>query len=348
MANTIDGIVKCDIDLTSPAVSEESYSGLLIIGPQPRSGGESVLNISSYGDLTAVEEAGFTENDPVYLAAQTAFAQSPKPDKIYISVIKDEEEPIAAVKRAIGTDGWYFALPAGIDHASYNAIAVYIETTEKQFAFTVAADEENPVIQAGLLRSHLWRLAENQNTAYDPYEHVAICARVASYTPGSETWAFKSLSLITPGEFSNTDTMDANCENYYVCIAKKNVTQGGKVLGDEWIDTIRFRDWLKNKIQMNCFNVFVLNTKVAFTDGGISLLENATISALKEGRTNGGIADDSYDEDNNKVPGYTTSFPLAASISAAQKKSRNLKDAKWTAVLAGAIHCIELKGTLGN
>ena len=31
MANTIDGIVKCDISIESPAVSEESMSGLLIL-----------------------------------------------------------------------------------------------------------------------------------------------------------------------------------------------------------------------------------------------------------------------------------------------------------------------------
>lgn len=345
MANNIDGIVKCTIDLNSPAVSEESYSGLLIVGPGPKNG--KIEGVKIYSDLAALANSGFTEEDPIYLAAQTALAQSPKPDKIYVATIAEGEEPTATVERAMGTDGWYFILPAGIEHTKYNALAVYTETTEKMLGITLAHEEESPIIQDGLMRTHVWRLAGNQTSTYDQYLHAAICARVASYTPGSETWAFKSLSLITAGVFDETDALDAKKENYYVCIAKKNITQGGKVLGDEWIDTIRFRDWLKNKIQSNCYNVFIQNVKVPYTDAGIGLLENALISALKEGQANGGIAPDSYDEDGNKIPGYETSAPLASSLSAAQKKSRVLPNMKWSAYLAGAAHCVEISGTLG-
>lgn len=345
MANNIDGIVKCTIDLNSPAVSEESYSGLLIIGPGPKNG--KIEGVKIYQELAVLTNSGFTETDPVYRAVQTAFAQSPKPEKIYVATVAEGEEPTATVERAMGTDGWYFILPAGIEHTKYNALAVYTEATEKLLGITLAQNEENPILQEGLMRTHVWRLAGNQTTAYDPYLHVAICARVASYTPGSETWAFKSLSLITAGVFDETDSLDAKKENYYVCIAKKNITQGGKVLGDEWIDIIRFRDWLKNKIQMNCFNVFVQNRKVPFIDPGISLLESAVIAALKEGQENGGISPDSYDEDGNKVPGYETSVPLASKISAEQKKSRNLPNLKWSAHLGGAIHIAEVNGTLG-
>lgn len=345
MAKNIDGIVKCTIDLNSPAVSEESYSGLLIIGPGPKNG--NIEGVKIYSDLSALANSGFTEEDSIYLAVQTALAQLPKPDKIYVATVAEGEEPTATVERAMGTDGWYFILPAGIEHTKYNALAVYTEATEKMLGITLAQNEESPIIQDGLMRTHVWRLAGNQTTAYDLYLHVAICARVASYTPGSETWAFKSLSLITAGVFDETDSLDTKKENYYVCIAKKNITQGGKVLGDEWIDTIRFRDWLKNKIQNNCYNVFIQNVKVPYTDAGIGLLENALIAALKEGQTNGGIAPDSYDEDGNKIPGYETSAPLASSLSPAQKKSRVLPNMKWSAYLAGAVHCVEISGTLG-
>ena len=345
MALNIDGIVKCTIDINSPAVSGESYSGLLIVGPPPSS--KTMPDVASYTSIEAVSTAGYADTDPVYLAAVVAFSQSLQPDRIYVATIQDSEEPTDAVERALGTDGWYFICPVGIETTKYNALSVYVETLEKLLMVTLDDEDDSPFLQEGLMRTCVWRLAENQDTDYDPYLHVAICAKAASYTPGSETWAYKTLSLITAGEFADSAEMDSENENYYVCIAKRNITQGGKVLGDEWIDTIRFRDWLKNQIQMNCFNVLVQNAKVPYTDAGIGLIQNAVIAALKEGQANGGIAQDFYDEDGNKTAGYTTTAPLAASLSAEQKKTRNLPDLKWTAYLAGAIHCTEISGTLG-
>ena len=77
------------------------------------------------------------------------------------------------------------------------------------------------------------------------------------------------------------------------------------------------------------------------------LKENPSVETIYALPGNGGIAQDFYDEDGNKTAGYTTTAPLAASLSAEQKKTRNLPDLKWTAYLAGAIHCTEISGTLG-
>ena len=346
MANTIDGIVKCDISIESPAVSEESMSGLLIlVGEKADDDG----TVKYYTDLGSVEKAGYGTQSAAYLAAQTAFAQQPAPDGIYIAVVKNEEEPTATVQRALNTAGWYHILPVGIDHKKYNALAVFTETLEKMLGLVLDAGETTSILQSGLMRTHVWRLASNQKTAYDPYLHVAICARTSGYAPGSETWVFKQLSLITPGEFDSNqiNTMDGANENYYVSIAKKNITQNGKVLGDEWIDTIRFRDWLKNKIQLGIYNVYLTNPKVPFLDSGIALIQSSLVSALKAGQKAGGIAEDFYDEDGNKTPGFSVSVPLASSFTAAQRKARKLTGVKWTAYLAGAIHVTELNGKLG-
>ena len=60
----------------------------------------------------------------------------------------------------------------------------------------------------------------------------------------------------------------------------------------------------------------------------------------------GGIAEDEFDEDGNTIPGYQTSVPLAATISASDKASRRLTNCKFKARLAGAIHFAELTGSL--
>ena len=60
----------------------------------------------------------------------------------------------------------------------------------------------------------------------------------------------------------------------------------------------------------------------------------------------GGIAESEFDEDGTEIPGYVTSVPLAASLSASEKASRKLTKCKFKARLAGAIHFAELKGSL--
>ena len=67
---------------------------------------------------------------------------------------------------------------------------------------------------------------------------------------------------------------------------------------------------------------------------------------LSLGQRRGGIAPTEYDEDGNKNLGYVIEVPLASQISANVKASRVLPDVKFTARLAGAIHAVEIKGSL--
>ena len=53
-----------------------------------------------------------------------------------------------------------------------------------------------------------------------------------------------------------------------------------------------------------------------------------------------------YDEDGNATPGYTTTVPRARDLTQAERASRQLKGCKFTARLAGAIHYVEVRGTL--
>ena len=138
---------------------------------------------------------------------------------------------------------------------------------------------------------------------------------------------------------------DANL-NYFITVGNKNITMNGKVVGDEWADIIRFRDWLKNDMQVRVVNLFITRPKVPYTDSGISLVQNQMIASLKAGQDAGGIAEEEFDEDGNSIPGYTTSVPLAASLSASEKASRRLTKCTFKARLAGAIHFAELTGSL--
>ena len=118
------------------------------------------------------------------------------------------------------------------------------------------------------------------------------------------------------------------------------------MVSGEWIDVIRFRDWLKTDMQTRVFNILKGNRKVPFTDPGIGLIEGAMEKSLKEGQDMGGIAPSEYDSDDNLVPGYQVSVPRASDLTEAQRKSRKLPGCKYSARLAGAIHAVNIQGFL--
>lgn len=125
-----------------------------------------------------------------------------------------------------------------------------------------------------------------------------------------------------------------------------SITQNGKIASGEWIDVIRFRDWLVEEIQTRVFNAMTNVGKIPYTDAGIAVIEGQIRSALKLGQQRGGIAPTEYNENGEKNLGFTTEVPLASSISAGQKASRILEDVKFKARLAGAIHVVEITGSL--
>lgn len=86
--------------------------------------------------------------------------------------------------------------------------------------------------------------------------------------------------------------------------------------------------------------------KIPYTTSGISLVQNQMIAALKSGVTWGGIAEDEYNEDGELISGFTTSVPSTSNITSSQKASRKLEGCTFTARIEGAIHMIDIKGSL--
>ena len=173
-------------------------------------------------------------------------------------------------------------------------------------------------------------------------------AKCFGYAPGTETWHLKALSSIVPSILT-TNEKNALAEkniNTFLRYAGSNVTVGGTVLAGEWIDVIRFRDWLKSEMQTRVFNAVKANRKVPFTDNGIRMIEGAMESTLKDGQDIGGIASTEYDPDGNDIAGFKVYVPTASELTEAERKSRKLSGCHYTARLAGAIHLVEIEGFL--
>ena len=378
MSKNYDMIATVDIDIESPLVDNTSFSNLLIVGPLPKVAPDKAPpKVGAYSSIDEVVEAGWETSgdgaDPVGVAAMVAFGQSPTPTTIYIAPIQNvttveegedqktttvPESAVDTIRRALGTTGWYVVCTAGVDKSEYEDIAAYIETQRKMFVYTeldcFGGDEVEPAVgnvyyrTLGVYGRENTEQADEDIPAANRYINVAFVAKWLNYESGSETTAFKTLSSVYPSELTTTEMKALEEKNlcYFIQVGNKNISMNGKVMAGEWADIIRFRDWLQNDMQVRVVNLFIVNPKIPYTDNGIALVQNQMIASLKAGQDAGGIAESEFDEDGNEIPGFQTSVPLAASLSASEKASRKLTKCKFKARLAGAIHFAEIKGSL--
>ena len=304
---------------------------------------------------------GVTVSYPDTKKKTATLADTPAEDAPIDSPDTVLEAPAVTIARALEMSGWYVLCTAGVDPELYEDIAAYIETQEKMFCYTemgfFGAGEDGankPSIgnvyfrSMGIYGRESTKQADEDVPEANWYMNVAWVAKWLYYDTGSETAAFKALASVYPSNLSSTEMKalaDASL-NYFITVGNKNISMNGKVAAGEWADIIRFRDWLKNDMQVRVVNLFVTRPKVPYTDSGIGLVQNQMIASLKSGQDRGGIAEEEFDEDGNSIPGYTTSVPLASSLTASEKASRKLTKCKFKARLAGAIHFAELDGSL--
>lgn len=322
------------------------------------SGGEATNIVSGLAekitaDTSAVVSAAASDKTLVLTKKSVDFAVE-APANLSITGGTAGETIAEAMAAITGEDNdFYGIILADREDTDIMALAEWTETHMKLFLTATAAEgAKDASVTTDLLsklsaknyyRTSGWYHA----LAADEYPEAAVMARCFAIEPGGETWANKKLAGVTADNLTETE---------YNAITKKNgntfekfrnvsITQNGKVAAGEWIDVIRFRDWLQEEIRTNEFYLLINTDKVPYTDAGIAAVESVLRKALEDGQARGGIAPTEYDEDGNKNLGFTIDVPLASSITANQKASRVLKDMKFTARLAGAIHAIKITGS---
>lgn len=359
--NSLDDIVSMNVSIASPASSEETFDSILLVVAAPATEGD--LAISSTISIAKADELldyGYTTDEPAYIAASVLFSQSPSPGDVYVCVrIEDDddgfEDVAVTLARANGEAAFYGIHLTEFKDADDVADAItWTEANEKIFGFEYTDIDSCPVNNFSYYRTFgvYSGLADGYDADDQPAENgyaaLAWMAKCFGYDAGSETWHLKELATIVPSALSTTQKADLESKsiNTFLRYASSNVTIGGYMLSGEWIDVIRFRDWLKAEMQMNVFNALKVNTKVPFTDAGIGLIEGKMEETLSKGQALGGIALSEFDDDGNETQGFTVTVPKSSSLTEAERASRKLTGCKWTARLAGAIHLVEVDGYL--
>lgn len=359
--NNLNEIVNINIDISSPASSDDSHGNILVVVGEPGTAGkEKITDVIAISQASDLLEYGYADTEQAYVAATVAYSQNPCPTTLYFAVRKKNgdvyEKMSEVLNRANDVGGWYgVALSAefGTKEELEDTIK-WTESNNKLFGFTYTEDVELPVTTTNYFRSYAFYAGDVPDVEKQPEENkyaaLALMAKCFGYASGSETWALKTLAAISPSKLTTTKKKKLEEANvtYFTTYAGKNITnaKGGRVLANEWIDTIRFRDWVESDMQLRVFNLLTANPKLPFTDGGITSIDGVMEATLKDGQDVGGIAPTEYDDDGNEIPGYTTSVPKSAKLTDSQKASRILPGCKFSARLAGAIQIVNINGNL--
>jgi hypothetical protein len=170
------------------------------------------------------------------------------------------------------------------------------------------------------------------------YIHAAWPGEALPYDAGSQTWKFKTLTGVPSYSLTSAqeDAIHDKNGNIYTPVAGVSITSNGTVASGEYIDVIRGIDWIVAAMQETIFGELVNLRKIPLNDGGIQV-----ITGLVRG-----VLVDAADQEIIDVDSIVVTAPDAADISTADKAARTLPDVTFTATLSGAIHKVEINGTL--
>lgn len=168
------------------------------------------------------------------------------------------------------------------------------------------------------------------------------CGWVASQiqpTPGSNTWAYKSITGAAVDKLSGTETTNLVAKNVstYEYIGGVNSTTGAKMAGGEFIDIMLGVLWLTARMRERIWFRLANTPKIAYTNAGIAIIEAEVRAQLQEGIRNNFLSDS---------PAPVIYTPDALSVDPNLRATRTLEDLKFEARLAGAIHFVRISGSV--
>ena len=160
-----------------------------------------------------------------------------------------------------------------------------------------------------------------------------------SEAPGAASWAFRELKEVKPYGLTteNANELEKTNVNRDLGIKGRGITIDGKMASGRFIDITHGIDWLHVRMQERLFRLLVLNKKIPYTLKGIDLVRSEIMAQLKEAVYRGLLADE---------PEPQVSTPSIDEIEQDDRDKRVLPKVRFNARLAGAIHKIEIQGTV--
>ena len=156
---------------------------------------------------------------------------------------------------------------------------------------------------------------------------------------GSSTWAYKPIAGVPSYYLSTTESRNLTNKNVnsFEEVGGVRCIVDGKLVSGEWIDVTVFLSWLKSRLRERIWFRFANSKKISMTDAGMAVIQSEILAQLAEGQQVGGIAD---------LPAPQVFVPQVLDLAPNLRATRVVEGVTFTARLAGAIHKVQIRGTV--
>ena len=309
------------------------------------------LNGVTGATYTAAEVPGAGETAYVTVTANTAgaFFSLAITQFTSLSIKQTHADPgIAADLNAIllENQSWYTLYTMHNSSALVLAAAAWTEAQNLMYFPDVAESNAiNTVLGTGTDTIDQLNALTYNRTAISWHPNPIDCfgagflGAVLPLDPGTDNWSFKNIAGIAAPSLTTTQIHNVHNKNgnIYRTAKSRNFTWEGTVSGGTfgWIDVTRGLDWLQDDMTSGILGLFVGNSKIPYTDGGIQTIVSEMESSLKTAERMGIINS-----------GWTVIFPTLGQVSSSSKTIRQLTGLGFQAVLTGSIDFVGINGTV--
>jgi hypothetical protein len=237
-------------------------------------------------------------------------------------------------------DDWYGLLIDSNSAAEILAAAAWALTNERLFG-SLSIDSDILTSDGGVA-ADLLALTNHNTYVLSTRDGKGQCeaglmGRQLSRAPGSSTWALKTVSGAVADAYTATELGYARAAKAITYQNTKGIshTFDGFATSGRFLDITRGIAWTKARMQEAVIAALTNNEKLGFTNAGASVLESAVSGVLASG-----------EKAKLYAPGWSVTRPDVSAVSAANKTARLFPDIRFSAVLQGAIHSVEIDGTV--
>lgn len=250
------------------------------------------------------------------IAADYAAIKAEDNDFYGVAMTSSATLEIAALATAVGAD-----------------VKIFIaQSADSDILLDTAGNINETLNTAGHTRTALIFNQDNLDFA-----NFAWMGRQLPKDPGSSTWAFKDLTGVAVDVLSDTQitNIEASEGNHFTATKGLRMTINGTMASGRFIDITHGIDWLTVRMQERILQLLANSDKIAYTQAGITALENEVRAQLQEAVGQNVI-----------TTGFTVTSPAIGDVSSTDKANRILGNLDFSAILAGAIQEITVNGSV--
>lgn len=331
--------VKVHIDLTKPIGSTTGFGTPLILIEHA----EAAIEYAEVSSITDVSALGLAAAANAYKVAQLIYSQKHAPKHIAVCAVTGAATEALADALLVGKP-WrqLIVVNGGSETASTPAeISAAVEALEGKMYFASLPVDDNTTITTKDVKRTVLFYCDPTETA--PVPVAALVGEAAGQNAGSITHKNLILTGIEPQELTDAEIEAIHKKGGITFITKAgdNVTSEGKVAGGEYIDIIDSEDYIIQQLAYKTQRLLNTAAKIPYDNNGIAMLESVAVDVLQGAYNNGMIATNA-----DGSPAYSVSYALREDTKAEDRAARRYLGGSFRFTLAGAIHEVEITGSI--